>query len=340
MVNKINFDLQLFATVGTGVMTAQDIKSMVGPDGLMLNIVETLFIENQILEDVVWKEGNLPTGNLTGVRTSIPRPGIRILNQGGNRSKSSYKQITDTCCILEDNSEVDEEVLELAANKEAVRASDIVGHAEGFRESVADMFFYGSTDANDGEFNGLDVRYNKTSATKTDPGYQIVLDTGAANVNTSAWIIDWGDRNVVGIYPKGTQAGLQTRDVGRTRIEDNLGNPLYAWCTNMKWKVGLAVENYRKVVRMANIDTTPATLNANTTLLKRLVTAKNRLYLPSNPIMYVNNDLYTWLEIQLTDVGNQYVTQYTVMGKTPQLYFKGIPVRKCDSILSTEATLV
>ena len=328
------------AIVGTGVMNAQDIKTMVGADGLMLNIVETLFVENQILNDIVWKEGNLPTGNLTGIRTSIPRPGIRILNQGGNRSKSTYKQITDTCCILEDNSEVDEEVLALAPSKEKARASDVVGHAEGFRESVADMMFYGSTDANDGEFNGLDVRYNKTSATKTDPGYQIVLDQGAANANTSAWIVDWGDRNVVGIFPKGSQAGLQTRDEGRIRIEDVNGNPLYAWCTNMKWKVGLSVENYRKVVRVGNIDTVTATLNANTTLLQRLVTAKNRLYLPSNPVMYVNEAIYTWLEIKLTDVGNQYVTQYTAMGKSPQLYFKGMPVRKCDSILSTESTLV
>jgi hypothetical protein len=325
------------ATVGTNVMTADDIKKMVGPDGLMLNIVEELFLENQILNDIVWKEGNLPTGNLTGVRTSIPRPGIRILNQGGNRSKSSYKQITDTCCILEDNSEVDEEVLALAPNAEAARASDVVGHTEGFRESVADMIFYGNTDANDGEFNGLDVRFNKTSATKTDPGYQVVLDTGAGSTNTSAWIIDWGDRGVVGIYPKGSQAGFQTRDVGRIRIEDNLGNPLYAWCTNMKWKVGIAVENYRKMVRIANIDT--ATLSTNTTLTKQIVKAKNRLYMPSNPIMYVNEALYTWLEIQLTDVGNQNVTQYVVIGKSPQLYFKGIPVRKCDSILSTEATI-
>jgi hypothetical protein len=327
------------ATLGTSVMNADDIKKMVGPDGLMLNIVETLFLDNQILNDVVWKEGNLPTGNVTGVRTSIPRPAIRILNQGGNRSKSTYKQITDTCCILEDNSEVDEEVLALAPNKEKARASDVVGHAEGFRESVADMFFYGNTDANDGEFNGLDVRYNATSATKTDPGYQVVLDTGSGSVNTSAYIIDWGDRGVVGIFPKGSQAGLQTRDEGRIRVEDTNNNPYYAWCTNMKWKVGLAVENYRKIARVANIDTTAATLAANTTLLSRLVTAKNRLYMPSNPVMYVNEAIYTFLELKLTDVGNQYVTQYTAMGKTPQLYFKGIPVRKCDSILSTEATI-
>lgn len=327
------------AVVGAGVMTSQDIKSMVGPDGLMLNIVETLFQENQILDDIIWKEGNLQTGNLTGLRTSIPKPGIRVLNQGGNKSKSTYKQITDTCCILEDNSEVDEEVLALAASKEAVRASDVVGHAEGFRESVADMLFYGNSDANAGEFNGLDVRYNKTSAARNDPGYQVVLDTGAANANTSIWIADWGDRGITGIYPKGSMAGLQTSDEGRIRVEDTNGNPYYAYCTNMKWKVGLAVENYRKVARIANVDTVTATLDANTTLLKRIVTAKNRIYMPKNPIMYVNEAIYTWLELKLTDVGNQYVTQYTAMGKSPQIYFKGMLVRKCDSILSTESTI-
>ena len=327
------------AIVGTNVMTADDIKKMVGPDGLMLNIVEELFLENQILNDIIWKEGNLPTGNLTGIRTSIPTPGIRILNQGANRTKSSTKQITDTCCILEDNSEVDEEVIALAPNTEAARASDVKGHAEGFRQSTASMLFYGNTDANDGEFNGFDVRYNKSSATKLDPGYQVVLDVGSSSTTTSAWIVDWGDRNVVGIYPKGSQAGLQTRDKGLQRVEDNLGNPFYAYCTNMKWKVGLSVENYRSVAVVRNIETTVATLNANTTLLNRLVTAKNRLYMPKNPVMYVNETLYTWMELKLTDVGNQYVTQYTVMDKSPQMYFKGIPVRLCDSILSTETSI-
>lgn len=325
------------AVVGTNVMTADDIKKMVGPDGLMLNIVETLFLDNQILSDIVWMEGNLPTGNVTGIRTNIPRPGIRVLNQGGNRSKSQVKQVTDTCTILEDNSEVDEEVVALAPNKEAARNSEDGAHAEGFRQSVAEMIFYGNTDSNPGEFNGLDVRYNATSNVKTEPGYQIVTDGGTGSTNTSIWIADWSDNGVVGIYPKGSQAGLQTRDKGLLRVLDPSNNPYYAWCTNMKWKVGIAVKNYRKVARIANVAV--GTLSSNTTLLANIVKAKNRIVMPKNPVMYVNEGLYTWLETKLTDVGNVNVTQFTQLNKPPQLYFKGMPVRLCDAILNTETAI-
>lgn len=325
------------AVLGTSTMTSDDIKKMVGPDGLMLQIVETLFLENQILNDIRWQEGNLPTGNVTGIRTSIPRPGIRVLNQGGNRSKSSRKQVTDTCCILEDNSEVDEEVLALAPNKEATRVDEDAAHAEGFRQSVAEMIFYGNTDANDGEFNGLDVRFNKMSNTKTDPGYQIISNGGSGSTNTTAWLVDWDNNGVVGIYPKASQAGLQTRDEGRLRIVDTNNNPYYAYCTNMKWKVGIAVKNYRKVARVANINST--TLAANTTILQHMVTAKNRLLMPKNPVWYVNENLYTWLELKLQDKNNVYITRKELMDTPPQLYFNGIPIRLCDALLNTEATI-
>jgi hypothetical protein len=325
------------ATVGSNVMTSDDIKKMVGPDGLMLEIVNTLFLENQILNDVVWQEGNLPTGNLTGIATSIPRPGIRVLNQGANRSKASRKQITDTCCILEDNSEVDEEVIALAPNKEAARNSEDGLHAEGFRQSAAEMMFYGNTDANDGEFNGLDVRYNKTSAVKTEPGYQVILGGGSASTNTSIWLVDWSANGVVGIYPKGSQAGLKTNDEGRLRVEDNAGNPFYAYCTNMKWKLGLAVKNYRKAARVANVDV--ATLTANTTLFQLMTAAKNRLVTPQNPVWYVNETIYTYMENKLNDTGNIYISQLAQLNKPPQLYFRGIPVRMCDAILSSESTI-
>lgn len=326
------------STLGTSVLNADDIKKLIGPDGRTLNIAEVLFLDNQILNDIRWKEGNLPTGNLTGIRSSIPTPSIRMLNSGVVKTKSTTKQVTDTCCILEDNSEVDEEVLALASDKEGVRMAEDRAHAEGFRQSVGEMIFYGDSDAEAGEFNGLHVRFNDITTTKGEPGYQIISGGGSGSDNTSAWFIDWSENGVVGIYPKGSMAGLQTRDAGRLRVEDASHNPYYAWCTNMKWKVGLAVQDYRKVARLANIDVSD--LPTSTTLIKNLILAQNRIHMMSSgTVLYVNEGLYSQLQLQLMDKANVYITRQELMNKAPQLYFNGVPVRKCDAILNSEATI-
>lgn len=331
--------------LGTNTVSLADIKARQDPNGLMAKVLEVLSLENQILADMRWMEGNLPTGNITTQRSSIPKPGTRRLNEGAKKSKSSTKQVTDTCCLLEDNSEIDEEVLALAPNKEAYRISEDAAFTEGFRQEVARMVFYGNTDANEAEFNGLDVRFNKLSTVKTKPGYQIISAGGNGNVNASAWLIEHGDQGMVGIYPKGSTAGLETRDMGLLRVEDANGKPFYAYCTNFKFKPGIAVKNYRKIARVANIDTTAlqtfgtgADTSAN--LIQKFILAQNRIYqLGSGACWYVNELVYSWLQIMLMDKKNVYITRQELMNKAPQLYFNGVPVRMCDALLNTEATI-
>lgn len=331
------------ATIGNSV-NLLDIKSRLDPNGLMAKVIEVLALENQIIADMQWMEGNLPTGNVTTQRSSIPTPGVRRLNEGATRKKSTTKQVTDTCCLLEDNSEIDEEVLALAPNKEAYRLSEDAAFTEGFRQKVATMDFYGDSDTTPGEFNGLGVRFNTISTTKTKPGYQIISAGGTGSVNASAWFIDWSDQAVCGIYPKGSTAGLETRDQGLLRVTDDSSNPFYAYCTNFKWKPGLAVKDYRKVARVANIDTTAlqtfdSSSDTSANLIQKFILAKNRLNMPNNVFCYVNELVYSWFEIMLTSKSNVWITKQELQGTFPQLYFAGIPIRKCDALLSTEATI-
>lgn len=331
--------------VGTNTVTLADIKARQDPNGLMASVLEVLSLDNQILADMQWMEGNLPTGNVTTQRSSIPKPGTRRLNEGAGNAKSATKQVVDTCCLLESNSEVDEEVLALAPDKEAFRQSEDVAHTEGYREEVARMNFYGDTNTYPAEFNGLHVRFNKLSTIKTKPGYQIISAGGAGNVNASAWLIEWGAQGVTGIYPKGSVAGLQTRDMGLQRVEDVNNKPLYAWCTNFKYKPGIAVKNFRKIARVANIDTTAlqtfgSASDTSANLIQKFILAKNRVYqLGTGAYWYVNELVYSWLEIQLTSKANVFITRTELANQAPQLYFAGIPVHKCDALLSTEATI-
>lgn len=337
------------AVVGSNTTTLADIKASLDPNGLMANVIEVLAMENQILADMRWMEGNLPTGNVTTRRSSIPKPGTRRLNEGAKSSKSTKKQVTDTCCILEDNSIIDEEELAIAPDKEKYRISEDAAFTEGFRQEVARLCFYGDTDSYESEFNGLHVRYNKTSTIKGKPGYQIISAGGTGNTNASAWLIDHdpNGQGFVGIYPKGSTIGLDTRDMGLEPqvATDGSGRKYYAYCTNFKWKPGIAVKNFRKVARVPNIDvvklaTFGSEADTSANLIQKFILGKNRIYqLSGNACWYVPETVYSWLEIMLTSTKNVYITRKELADKPPQLYFNGVPVRMCDALLETEAAI-
>lgn len=343
MSNMFNFDLQRFATIGTAV-TLADIKSRLDPNGLPARIVEVLNKENQIVADTMWMEGNLPTGNVTTQRTSIPTPSVRRLNRGVVPSKSTTKQVTDTCTIFEDFNNIDEHVLSIAPNKEAERLSQDAAYTEGFRDSLAGMFFYGDTDIDAGEFNGFSKRFSAISTTKGKPGYQIISAGGSGSDNASAWFVEWGDQAVCGIYPRGETGAMTTKDNGRVQMVDSSGRIMYVWQTQFYWKPGLAVKNFRKLSRLANIDisdlkTFGQSTDTSPDLLSLMVQAKNRIYQPGNVHLYVSNTVYDFMEIMLQNKKNVYITRQELMGKTPQLFFSGIPITKCDALLETESAI-
>jgi hypothetical protein len=60
-----------------------------------------------MLLDMIWREGNLPTGHRTTVRTGLPSVFWRLLNQGVSPSKSTTVQIDEATGMLEAWSEVD-----------------------------------------------------------------------------------------------------------------------------------------------------------------------------------------------------------------------------------------
>ena len=218
-------------------------------------------------------------------------------------------------------------------------------HVEGMAQYVARQFIYGDLENDPDVFNGFTPRYNTLrDEGKGSVGHQ-VISAGTANSsgkNGSIWFVDWGDNRVVGIYPKGTMAGLRKQDLGEGDVNDADGKPYRAVQTLYSYKCGLAVKNVRSVVRVANIDM--ATIKNLTdaqqkALIDKFVYAKNRLWLPKNPVAYVSDDLYSWFECYLTNKNNIHVTREQVMGAAPILRFNGIQVKKMDCMTDTEAAV-
>lgn len=325
-------------------VTLNDIQKRLGANNAFQPIIEILKQSNPILEDMPFAEGDLPIGNKTTIRTSLPSPSIRRANRGTAPTKSDVKQVIDQCMYLEDRSCVDTLLLKGKPNPEAYRASEDDAHVEGMGQFVAKCFIYGDlTDpAYTDTFNGLLVRYPVEEGDKGTRGYQ-VISAGTKNTkghNTSALIVDWGDRKVTGIFPKGMTAGLNTKDLGESDVYDSDGNPFRAVQTLYSWQVGLAVQNVRSVAAIRNIDVdalSAFTADQEAKFMNKIIFAKNRIQLPKSPIMYVGDTLYSYLETFLLNKNNVHVTREMRENEPPLLRFSGIPVKKMDCMTDTEA---
>ena len=60
------------AVLATTNPTLADVAKSLDPDGSVAKVVEILSKTNEILLDMPWVEGNLPTGHRTTIRSGLP----------------------------------------------------------------------------------------------------------------------------------------------------------------------------------------------------------------------------------------------------------------------------
>ena len=89
------------ATIKSDFLTLMDWATRKDPNGRIPAIVEMMNKTNDILEDMPFVEGNLPTGHETTMRTGLPKVAWRQINKGVQPSKSTTVKHTDVCGRLE-----------------------------------------------------------------------------------------------------------------------------------------------------------------------------------------------------------------------------------------------
>ena len=320
--------------------TLMDVTKRLNPNGgIETDIVEILTAVNPILEDMPWKEGNLPTGHRSTIRTGLPDVTWRKLYGGVQPSKSRTAQVTDTCAMLEAYAEIDKALADLNGNTAAFRISEEKAFLEAFSQEFASKLFYGNEATTPEHFTGFAARYSSKSAENAE-NILSSASTPDNSDNTSIWLIGWGD-NVHGIYPKGSRAGLSMTDKGQVTIEnaDGNGGRMEGYRTHYRWDCGLVVRDWRYCVRI-QIDQEDLTKNASTgpDLIDLLAQATELLPSLANcrPVFYANRNVRSFLRRQIVNkVAASTLTADSVGGKQV-LAFDGIPFRRTDALLNTE----
>lgn len=332
------------STLGNTVLTLVDWAKRLDPDGKVPEIVELLAKTNEILNDMLFMEGNLPTGHRTTVRTGLPTVAWRLLNNGITPSKSRTAQIDEACGILEAWSEVDVALAKLNGNEAAFRLSEAQAFIEAMNIEMASVLFYGNSAVNPEKFTGLAPRYSSLSAANAS---HIVVGGGSGgSVNSSVWLCAWGAQSVHGIFPKGSMAGLQHNDHGEqtvTGVAGIGGSRMRAYQDQWIWNVGVALKDWRYVVRGPNIDIGNLTgQSSQADVPKMMIKMSHRLPFIKlgKPVFYMNRTVFEFLDIQRYDnvaAGGQ--LSFDVIDGQRVPFFRGIPIRICDALLETEAVV-
>jgi hypothetical protein len=325
--------------------TLLDHAKALDPDGSIAAVVEILNQTNEMLADMTFVEGNLPTGHRTTIRTGLPAPTWRKLYGGVQPTKSTREQVTDTCGMLEAYAEVDKALADLNGNTNEFRLSEARAHLEGISQELQQTAIYGDTTVNPERFDGLEMRYNALTGSANSDN---VIDGGSSagqTDNRSIWLVVWGPETCHGIIPKGSTAGIQVNDKGQVTIENADGNNgrMEGYRTHFRLDAGLCVKDWRYVVRIANIDKSTLLPDASSGAVLPDLMFEAMEIIPSmsmgRPVFYMSRDVRTIFRQQLAALTKQSTLSYENVGGIKSMMFNEVPIRRVDKLAVDETRL-
>lgn len=341
-------------TVSDGRSTFLDIQKMIGQDGKPLPIAETLNQVNKALQDAPILPSNAPLGHRVTYRLGLPAISTGKVDRGIPKSKSTTTQSNESMGFFTARSEVDLKQRHMLGDEmfDAHRATLDAAYAEAFAQFVTAQLFYGSVLSDEATFEGFIPRMPNLQRPFPGPtgnGSQVMSNgivTGGDG--TSIIVVDWAPRGCHLIYPMGSKSGGLTEinydDAMGIPVTDVNGLQFQAAVTEWIWNIGLAVEDPRRMARIANVDIADASLGANATqaqIIDSLIELTALMPDPAgfNRVAYMHPLLLSAFHKQTIHTTNTLLIHLSEYLGALTPHFEDIPFRRVDQLLSSEGTV-
>lgn len=332
------------ASINTnGYPTLLEVTKRLDPDGKIARIGEVLTTDCPLLQDMPWFESNGPDGHLITTRSALPSLTWRRYNQGVTPTKSNTSQFTEVAGMLDGVSKID---VDLAARNGGAewRASEDLAFVQSYKRTLESSVFYASQKTNPEQITGFSPRLDALTGIPYSSQVINFSASAAGNNNASIWLVGWGERKVYGFYPKGTKAGLDMKVLQDDMVDDGTGTgaEFMAHRSKFSWKLGIAVEDARYLVRLANIDADVISETGNLLILKMIdMLHRIKSLEDCKPIFYASRQVCTYLHKQALDASkNGTLTFDNPAGGRRVVMFAGVPIHQTDGLLDFgEATL-
>lgn len=337
------------ATLGASYLNIMDLVQREKPDHSVATVCEILNQQNPALNDIAWQSCNDGTQNITHLRTALPTASLLSVGGGVPVSKSNVSPIADITSRIGAASEVSKRVIDLNGNTASQRALEARSFLEALNQKAMNLWFYGNattgipTTPDPLAFNGLSERYGRLSGGNAE---QIIDAGGTGTDNTSIWFVINGPKTLSGLIPQGAGVGIKHTPVnGGVPVSKTLsnGNIDEFYQDIWEWHMGQKLEDWRGVVRIANIDTSDlVSESAAADLIKLMIKAQHRLEPVEGlgtPTIYVSRTSAQQLDIQAQNKQAGNFTFETVDGKMKKM-FRGYQIRTIHALLDSESRVV
>jgi len=328
------------ATILPHQLTLSEQIKQTGPDGNLMEVVNTLEETNEMDLDAVYMQANERFSHLNSKVLSLPEIGKRRINRGAAGGVGRTIRVREFIQIFEARPKIDTLLLQSEDNPTEVRLNQIMMFSEALAQEKATALMYGDNEDDSEEINGFLTRYNDTSLSN-------VFDIGGSgNETASLLLVEWNKGRCNLVYPKavpGTKEnhGILAEDKGEREVTDDDGNTYDALVYMLRLAFGINVIDDRCVQRLVNIESTGTSDNLlDTGKINNLVLAINKL--PSkgrNAVIYCNADLKAQFDIHgLNNLLGCTVVKDTT-GAPVTMWQNRIPIRLMDAMLSTESAI-
>lgn len=336
------------AALSTALPTLLDLAKMLDPDGKTLaQIVPILNQDNEILPRLRWQESNGTWSHRNTYHTSLPTPTWSKINGSVTPAKGTTGQSTDGMGEMQGYSQVDPILADASGNVNGFRMRYDAMQMQGMAHEFAQTLFYGNADVVPEEFTGLSARYaaSGTSSLKTETAENILNGGSSDTDNTSIWIVcmDSDTPGVAGIYRPGSQAGIKMTNKGLQTVAIGDGSFAERYVTHYRWSCGVTVPDWRKNVRICNIDISALTKNAasGADLLDLIMQGLELLPsgAQSSAMILGNRTVSSFLRRQSRNATASSTLGYETVAGKPVLTVGGVPFLRCDALINAETAV-
>jgi hypothetical protein len=295
-------------------------------------IVECLTQTNEIMMDTPVTEANNGTEHTIVRREALAGSMARRYYEGTPTVATQTDTINEPTQMWQAWSVVDADLADHSGDPSGLRKTEAIGILNGMGIQQATDLIYG----NRKNQSGKDIDGFATRLAKIDN--KTVFDAGGTGTSlTSIYIAAMGERFLHLIYPKGFgTVGIKQEDKGKQTELDANGNKYEVYQTLFKAQYGIALEDPRSLVRIANIDSGMDPEQLILTILQILRRMPNGA---STYVLYGNFTVRDIIEKAAIEKNNVIYSTEDPWGR-PLTMLRNLRVRTVEAILDTEEQVV
>lgn len=343
------------ATVSTtGGMTLIEQANRTGPNGGLVPVINVLSKTNRLHLYAQWEQCNNGTIHHYVQRSTEPTGTWRDYDQGVDAATATTTPFDEPTAMLDHIFTVDKARLRHAPDPDMFLEQELRMEMSGLQKQAMTAIFYGDRDA-DASYAGKIIRGISKRSDYNTLSSDYVYDNAGGNASvtankTSIYLFSFGPRKVNFIYPRGDAPGdtnIPDPDVEGLGIrmktlksdlgEDGNGKKFPALNIWFEHHFGVCVEDPRYVARICNISTTNIDESDDFSFNEDyFIDALTDMPDTEGLVAACNKHVMAQVWKRVKDSSQRMFTEGTDAFGDPVAKVCGVPLVKCDAIVSTE----